>query len=137
MADTEKITINLGVVDLGKIDLLVEQGFYTNRTDFIRSAIRTNLDKHETAVQETISRKNFVAGILMYDAGDLKRRQEKGETLDIHIIGMLVLAKDIPPELANSVINSIRVFGVLEISDELRAALGDKIVTEKLTFGIK
>ncbi len=137
MADTEKITINLGVVDLGKIDLLVEQGFYTNRTDFIRSAIRANIDKHDTAVQETISRKNFVAGILMYDAGDLKRFEDKGETLDIHIIGMLVLGKDISPELANRVINSIRVFGVLDISDELRDALGDKIVTEKLTFGIK
>ena len=82
MADTEKITINLGVVDLGKIDLLVEQGFYTNRTDFIRNAIRSNLDKHETTVQETITRKNSVLGILVYSASDLEKRQAKGEKME-------------------------------------------------------
>lgn len=130
MADTEKITINLGVVDLGKIDLLVEQGFYTNRTDFIRTAIRTNLDKHQEAVQETIARKNFVAGILVYDSQDLLKRQEKGEMMDIHIIGMLVLSKDISPELAASTINSIRVFGVFKASPEVKEALGDKIKLE-------
>ena len=100
MADTEKITINLGVVDLGKIDLLVEQGFYTNRTDFIRTAIRTNLDKHETTVQETITRKNSVVGVLVYDASALEKRKQKGVTLDIHIIGMLVLGSNVTPELA-------------------------------------
>lgn len=127
MADTEKITINLGVVDLGKIDLLVEQGFYTNRTDFIRTAIRTNLDKHETALQETITRKNFVVGILVYDANDLTKRQEKGEMIDIHIIGMLALSKDITPELARSTINSIKVLGIFQAPEPVREALADRL----------
>lgn len=127
MADTEKITINLGVVDLGKIDLLVEQGFYTNRTDFIRTAIRTNLDKHETALQETITRKNFVVGILVYDANDLIKRQEKGEMIDIHIIGMLALSKDITPELARSTINSIKVLGIFQAPEPVREALAGRI----------
>ncbi len=127
MADTEKITINLGVVDLGKIDLLVEQGFYTNRTDFIRSAIRTHLDKHDIALQETITRKNFVVGILVYDASDLRKKQEKGEMVDIHIIGMLSLAKDITPELARSTINSIKVLGIFNAPDPVTEALADRI----------
>ena len=126
MADTEKITINLGVVDLGKIDLLVEQGFYTNRTDFIRTAIRSNLDKHDTVVQETITRKNYVVGILIYSASDLERHLEKGEALDIHIIGMLILSKDITPELARQAINSIKVLGIFDAPEAVKQALSDK-----------
>ena len=126
MADTEKITINLGVVDLGKIDLLVEQGFYTNRTDFIRNAIRSNLDKHETTVQETITRKNSVLGILVYSASDLEKRRAKGEKMDIHIIGMLVLGNDITPELARETIRSIKVLGIFNASDEVKKAIADR-----------
>jgi Arc/MetJ-type ribon-helix-helix transcriptional regulator len=127
MADTEKITINLGVVDLGKVDLLVEQGFYTNRTDFIRTAIRANLDKHEPQMQETITRKNFVVGILVYDDRDLKKKQQEGKMLDIYIIGMLVLGKDVTPELALSTINSVKVLGILKAPDNVLDALGDRI----------
>ena len=126
MADTEKITINLGVVDLGKIDLLVEQGFYTNRTDFIRTAIRTNLDKHETTVQETITRKNSVVGVLVYDASALEKRKQKGVTLDIHIIGMLVLGSNVTPELARETISSIKVLGIFNASEEVKQALADR-----------
>lgn len=128
MADTEKITINLGVVDLGKIDLLVEQGFYTNRTDFIRNAIRSNLDKHEITVQETITRKNSVLGILVYSASDLEKRQAKGEKMNIHIIGMLVLGNDITPELARETISSIKVLGIFNASDEVKKAITDRIL---------
>lgn len=128
MADTEKITINLGVVDLGKIDLLVEQGFYTNRTDFIRTAIRTNLDKHETTVQETVTRKNSVVGVLIYDASDLEKRREKDVQLDIHLIGMFVLSRDVTPELARSVIKSIKILGVFNAPDDVKEALADRIL---------
>ena len=128
MPDTEKITINLGVVDLGKIDLLVEQGFYTNRTDFIRNAIRTNLDKHETTVQETVSRKSSVVGVLVYDASDLEKRKAKGEKIDIHIIGMLVLGNDITPELARETINSIKVLGIFNAPEDVKQAIADRIL---------
>jgi len=127
MADTEKITINLGVVDLGKIDLLVEQGFYTNRTDFIRTAIRTNLDKHETTVQEAVTRKNSVVGVLIYSASDLIKRREKGVMLDIHLIGMFVLANDITPELAKETINSIKVLGIFNAPEDVKQAISDRI----------
>lgn len=123
MADTEKITINLGVVDLGKIDLLVEQGFYTNRTDFIRTAIRANLDKHEAQVKTTITRNNYVVGILAYSASDLQKKVDKGEKMDIYVVGMLNLAKDITPLLARRAINSIKVLGIYRASDEVRQAL--------------
>lgn len=127
MADTEKITINLGVVDLGKIDLLVEQGFYTNRTDFIRGAIRTNLDKHESTVQETVTRKNSVVGVLVYSASDLENRREKGVMLDIHLIGMFVLANDVTPELARGTINSIKVLGIFNAPEDVKQAIADRI----------
>ena len=127
MADTEKITINLGVVDLGKIDLRVEQGFYTNRTDFIRTAIRTNLDKHDTALQETITRNNFAVGVMIFTKQGLTRRLGKGEKLDILVVGMLILESDVTPDLALKTINSVRVFGVFEANKELKEALGDRI----------
>lgn len=123
MADTEKITINLGVVDLGKIDLLVEQGFFTNRTDFIRAAIRTHLDKHDTAMKQVINHKNYVVGILMYSASDLQKHIDKGEKMNIYVVGMLNLAKDITPELARQAISSIKVLGIFRASDEVREAL--------------
>ena len=127
MADTEKITINLGVVDLGKIDLLVEQGFFTNRTDFIRTAIRHHLDKHDTQLQETITRNNFAVGIMIFTASGLKKRLEKGEMLDIYMVGMLVLTDDVSPQLARETINSLQVFGNFTASRQVKRALADRI----------
>jgi Arc/MetJ-type ribon-helix-helix transcriptional regulator len=127
MADTEKITINLGVVDLGKIDLLVEQGFFTNRTDFIRAAIRSHLDKHDTELQETITRNNFAVGIMVYTRTGLQKRLDKGEMLDILVVGMFAIAEDVTPELALSTINSIKVLGIFEASKEVKEALADRI----------
>jgi len=127
MTETEKITINISPVDLGKIDLLVEQGFYSNRTDFIRSAIRRQLDGHEDTVQETVRRQSFALGILIYDRGDLTRRRERGERLSIYIIGMLTIANDVSPELARETIEAIKIHGVFNASPEVRDALADRM----------
>jgi Arc/MetJ-type ribon-helix-helix transcriptional regulator len=62
-SDSEKITINLGLIDLGQIDLLVQEGFYSNRTDCIRTAIRNQLVAHAEAVRQTIARKTLVLGL--------------------------------------------------------------------------
>jgi Arc/MetJ-type ribon-helix-helix transcriptional regulator len=129
MAETEKITINLGVVDLGKIDMLVEQGFYTTRTDFIRAAIRSQLLNHTNDIQETVSRSSTVVGVLLYDARDLEKILEKGERLKITIAGMLVLDKSISPELANAAIESIKVHGVFKAPEKVKKALADRIST--------
>ena len=127
MADTEKITINLGVVDLGRIDLLVEQGFYTTRTDFIRAAIRNQVDKHKLEIQDTITRTSSAIGVLVYDASDLEKRKAKNERLNINIVGMLVLAKDITPELAREVIQSIKVHGTFKAPEDVKQAIADRI----------
>jgi Arc/MetJ-type ribon-helix-helix transcriptional regulator len=126
MSETEKITINLGVVDLGKIDLLVEQGFYTTRTDFIRAAIRSQLLTHTNEIQETVSRSSTVVGVLLYNARDLEKMLEKGERLRITIAGMLVLDKDISPELADAAIESIKVHGVFKASNKVKQILADR-----------
>ena len=128
MADTEKITINLSVVDLGRIDLLVEQGFYSTRTDFIRTSIRNQLDTHTQTIEETVSRLAVVVGVLIFTAEGLTKRLEKNEQLDIRVLGMLSIAKDVTPELALATIKSIKVFGVFNASKEVKEALADRIL---------
>lgn len=124
MAETEKITVNLNVVDLGKIDLIVSEGFYTNRTDFIRTAIRKELEVQKTHIDNTITRKKSVVGIQRYTAADLEDLRERGEMIDIRVVGYLHLANDISPELAEATINSIRVFGVMvTLNNDVHARL--------------
>ncbi len=127
MVDTEKITINLGPVDLGRIDVLVEQGLYSNRTDAIRSAIRALLDRHEPVIQEISVRKSFSLGVLVYSQKDLERFKAEGKRVSLHVIGHLTLMRDIEPELARETIESISVRGVFRASEQLKEALSDRI----------
>ena len=127
MPDSEKITINMSAVDLGKIDLLVQEGLYSNRTDFIRTAIRSQLEKHTFEIQQSVARHSFVIGVLSYDRNDLVKRKEKGEKLTIAVMGLLHLHDDITPELAAEVIESIRVRGVLIANESVKAALAGRM----------
>ncbi len=127
MSDSEKITINMGPVDLGKIDLLVEQGHYSNRTDFIRTAIRSQLDKHTPEVQHAVTTNSFAVGVLSYDRSHLERLKAKRKKLTITVIGALHLSKDISPELACEAIESVQVRGIFHASDEVKAALAGKM----------
>ena len=123
MADTEKITINMNAVELGKIDLLVEQGHYSNRTDFIRSAVRSQLEKHSTEVQQTVVRASYAVGAFSYDRTDLERYKARNEKVKISVVGVCSLASDIPPTLAVEVVESIKVYGIFQASAELKDAL--------------
>jgi Arc/MetJ-type ribon-helix-helix transcriptional regulator len=125
--DTEKITVNLGYVDLGRIDLLVEEGFYTNRTDFIRSAVRSLLASHATEVGQLIERRTLDVGLRDFTAADLEAARAAGEFLHIKVVGLARLAPDISPALARATIGSINVLGALQASAEVRAALGNRI----------
>ncbi len=127
MAETEKITINMSVVDLGKVDLLVQEGFYQNRTDFLRAAIRSQLDKHETAVQNSIIRNEFGVGIFVCSRAALEQALAKGERKNYNVIGRLVIQEDVTPELADQAIESIRIIGTLRASDAIRAQLKGRI----------
>jgi Arc/MetJ-type ribon-helix-helix transcriptional regulator len=126
MADTEKITINMNAVELGKVDLLVEQGHYSNRTDFIRSAIRSQLEKHTLEVQQVVMRESYVIGVSGYSKADLEKYQAKGERLKLTSVGLLILQNDIPASLAAEVIESVQVRGIFNASDEVKAALADR-----------
>ena len=126
MSETEKITINMGAVDLGKIDLLVQEGSYTNRTDFIRTAIRNQIDKHNLEIQQSVTRNSFVVGALIYDRKDLEKMRAKGEKINLKIIGLLHLQNDIDTELASQVIESIQVRGIFQASDDVRKVLSEK-----------
>jgi Arc/MetJ-type ribon-helix-helix transcriptional regulator len=123
MADTEKITINMGAVDLGKIDLLVEQGHYSNRTDFIRTAIRSQLEKHTLEFQQSVVRHSQVVGLFNYSRDDLERYKARGEKVKVNVIGMFVISNDVPASLALEVVESITIYGIFQASDEVRAAL--------------
>jgi Arc/MetJ-type ribon-helix-helix transcriptional regulator len=127
MPDTEKITVNLSAVDLGKIDLLVQEGLYSNRTDFIRTAIRSQLEKHSFEIQQTVMRHSFVIGVISYNRADFEKRKEKNDKLKLSIVGMLHLQDDISPELAKEVVEYIRLRGIFLASDEVKAAISDRI----------
>ena len=123
----EKITINIGCVDLGQIDLLVQEGFYANRSDLIRTAIRNQLAVHGEAVRQAVSRKTLVLGIQHYTAADLRAIQAAGETLQIRVLGLACIADEVTPELARATIQSLTVLGALHASPAVKAALRDRI----------
>ena len=125
--ETEKITMNLGLVDLGQIDLLVREGFYSNRTDFIRTAIRGQLDRHGDAVKQLVSRRKLELGLRTYSRQELEAVREAGERLDIQVLGLAVIAPDVSAELARATIGSLQILGALHASDEVKSALGDRM----------
>jgi Arc/MetJ-type ribon-helix-helix transcriptional regulator len=125
--ETEKITINLGYVDLGRIDLLVQEGFYSNRTDFIRTAIRNQLTAEAEAVKQSIVRHTLELGLRDYSRADLESLKAAGERLHIKVVGLARIAPDVTPELALATIESITVLGALQASAELRSALAERI----------
>ena len=125
--DTEKVTINLGLVDLAQMDLLVEEGFYTNRTDFVRMAIRNQLQLHAEAIRQTVTRKRFVMGMQRYSTAELERTVASNEQLDIHVLGLATIDDDVTPELARAAIASIHVLGAFLASNAVKTALADRI----------
>jgi len=125
--DNEKITINLGYVDLGRIDLLVQEGFYSNRTDFIRTAIRNQLTTHSAAVDRSLERHTFELGLRDITRAELEAARAAGERLHIKVVGIARFARDVSPELAQEVVASVKVLGALQASAEIKAALQDRI----------
>ena len=126
--DSEKITINLGLIDLGQIDLLVNEGFYSNRTDLIRTAIRNQLNTHAEVVRQTVARRSLVLGLHHYSKADLEAAQLAGERLQIQVLGMASIASDVPAELALATIESIFVLGSLHASSAVKTALASRIL---------
>jgi len=126
-ADSEKITINLGFVDLGHIDLLVREGFYSNRSDFIRTAIRTQLDRHTDAVKQSVARRQLDLGLRHFTRAELESLRAAGETLHIQVLGLAVIESDVSADLAQATIASIQVLGALQASPEVKVALIDRI----------
>ncbi|MBU0934459.1 MAG: CopG family transcriptional regulator [Spirochaetes bacterium] len=127
MVETEKVTINMSAVDLGKVDLLVQEALYSNRSDFIRTAIRNLLDKHYVELQQAIVRQAFVVGVQVYTAKQLEQCKARKERLNITVVGYLSFARDITPELADEVIESVNIKGILDISPAVKAVLGERL----------
>ncbi len=125
--ETEKITINIGFVDLGHIDLLVHEGFYSNRSDFIRTAIRNHLATHADAIKQSIVRHTLELGLRRYSREDLETVKEAGGKLCIQVVGLAIITEDVTPELALATIESITVLGALQASKAVKAALSDRI----------
>ena len=126
-SDSEKITINLGYVDLGHMDLMVQDGFYSNRTDFIRTAIRNQLERHAEVVKQSTARKSLDLGLRNYSREDLEEARRAGQMLEINVLGLATIAADVTPELARATIASVVVLGALHASLEVKAALADRM----------
>lgn len=127
VGDTEKITVNVGYVDLGHIDLLVHEGFYSNRTDFIRTAIRNQLATHSDAIKQSIVRNTLELGLRRFSRSELEGVKAAGRMLRIQVLGLATIAEDVTPELARETIESITVLGALQASPSVKAALSDRI----------
>ena len=124
--DAEKITINLGYVDLGQIDLMVQEGFYSNRTDFIRTAIRNQLERHADVVKQSSARNSLDLGLRHFNREDLEAARRAGEMLHIKVLGLATIAQDVTPDLARAAIASISVLGALHATPAVKAALADR-----------
>jgi Arc/MetJ-type ribon-helix-helix transcriptional regulator len=127
VAETEKVTINLGLIDLGQIDLLVQEGFYSNRTDLIRTAIRNQLQLHGDVIKQTVARKSLVLGLQHYSRADLEAVRDAGQKLQIQVLGLASIGADVTPELALATIESLTVLGALHASAAVKAALAGRI----------
>ena len=126
VVETEKITINLGLIDLGQIDLLVQEGFYSNRTDFIRTAIRSQIAAHANVVRQTVARRTLVLGLHDFSKHDLEALPKSRKKLRIQVLGLVRIADDVSPALARDTIESISVLGALHASAAVKAALADR-----------
>lgn len=126
--DSEKITVNLGYVDLGHVDLLVKDGFYSNRTDFIRTAIRNQIERHADAARQSVVRRSLDLGLRHFTRQHLESAVASGKRLQIRVLGLASIASDVTPELARTAIESITVLGALQASAEVKAALADRMV---------
>jgi Arc/MetJ-type ribon-helix-helix transcriptional regulator len=125
--ESEKLTLNLGYVDLGHVDLLVQDGFYANRSDFIRTAIRNQLDRHADVLKRSTERQGLDLGLRHYDRATLEAARDRGEVLHINVLGLLSIADDVSPELAREAIASVTVLGALAASPAVKAALRDRM----------
>lgn len=125
---TEKITVNIGLVDLGEIDLLVQEGFYANRTDFIRTAVRAQLATRAAAVTQSVERKTLQLGVRHVSRSELEALLERGETTELRVLGLGTIADDVSPELAQATISHVEVLGALKAPAAVRAALRDRTV---------
>ena len=128
MADTEKITFNISVVDLGQIDLLVDEGFYSSRTDFIRTAVRNRLSVHRAELEQVVTRKSYVLGVLTYNRASLEKVLAEGQMLDVRVVGLLHIANDVDPGLALQAIHSIKLQGVMKAKDSVKEALQERML---------
>jgi Arc/MetJ-type ribon-helix-helix transcriptional regulator len=127
VGETEKMTINLAVVDLGQIDLLVQEGFYSNRSDLVRTAIRNQIALHSDTLKQTVARRELKLGLQEWNKASLERVQAAGERLQIQVVGLARIANDVSPELARATIESVSVLGAFHASAEVRRALADRI----------
>ena len=128
VGETEKMTINLGVVDLGQIDLLVQEGFYSNRSDLVRTAVRNQLASHSDVLRQTVTRRTLTLGLQQFGKADLERLEAAGERVRIQVVGLARIAADVPPALARATIESVAVLGSFDASPQVRRALADRIL---------
>ncbi|MCB8745491.1 CopG family transcriptional regulator [Rhodoferax sp. U2-2l] len=125
--ETEKMTVNVGVVDLGHVDLLVQEGFYSNRSDLIRTALRNQLALHADTVKQTVARRTLTVGLQHYSRADLETVVAAGQRLQLQVVGLARIANDVPPELALAAIESVTVLGAFQASPAVRQALAGRI----------
>jgi Arc/MetJ-type ribon-helix-helix transcriptional regulator len=128
---TEKITININTIDLGHIDLLVNEGYYATRTEFIKTAVKKQLDRHEEDTKKLIEQKakhgdyELSIGVGGFTKSELERIIQKKEAkIKMIFIGLFITPKDVTLELLEQAVESIKVYGVCRCSQEIKDRYG-------------
>ena len=128
MSESEKLTLNVSAVDLGKMDLLVQEGLYSNRAEFLRSAVRSQIEKHRLELEQSVTRNSYAIGLTGYGRKELEALRSRGESLELSVVGMLLLKGDVTPDLARETIASVKVRGVFNAPPDVKEALEDRII---------
>lgn len=124
---TEKITINVNTSDLGKIDLLIHEGYYSNRTDFIKSAIKSQVNKHDDEINMILSskkKKDWFVGVYVLTEDELQALKRYGRKKAIRGMGLLIVDKDVSLDLMKTSISAIETYGVCRCSSEIKRYYG-------------
>ncbi len=114
----EKITVNLPVVDLGKMDYLVSQGFYNSRAEFLRIAAKEQIGKNDSIfkalTEEHVKDKNYFVGIgaLTISREVFEKALKEGRKIKIFVMGMVKIANDVDIELISKTVKSFRAYGI-------------------------
>ena len=122
--NSEKVSVNMNVGTLSQIDVLVDLGYYSNRSDFINQAVRQAIDQKQSIIENETSKQresngDWFTGVCVITKDQLLIAKEKGKKLKIRGYGVVVIDNKLD-DLALEVIDSIDIKGKILASQKIK-----------------